>query len=150
VRGPRSARGFTLLEVLLAFALLSLAMGLLLGMLSNGLRQVGDAERESEASLHAQSLLDALGTLEPLAPGHRDGTFGDERFRWSLDIREIDDPAPVAAAGPASVTTPLVGGPQVLRVELDVRWGEGDDPRRRLQLVTLRARQPAEIPALPQ
>lgn len=140
----KRARGFTLLEVLLAFALLSLAMGLLLGMLSSGLRQVSEAERESEASLHAQSLLDALGTLEPLKPGHSEGTFGDKRYRWTLDVREIQDPAPVAATAAATPTTPLVGGPQVLRVELDVRWGE-DDPRRRLQLVTLRVRQPSEI-----
>jgi general secretion pathway protein I len=140
----KRARGFTLLEVLLAFALLSLAMGLLLGMLSNGLRQVSEAERESEASLHAQSLLDALGTLEPLKPGHDAGTFGDKRYRWTRDIREIQDPAPVAAPTAATPTTPLVGGPQVLRVALEVRWGE-DDPRRRLQLVTLRVRQPGEI-----
>jgi general secretion pathway protein I len=113
-------------------------------MLSRGLKQVGQAGSETEASLHAQSLLDALGTLEPLKPGHDEGTFGDKRYRWTLDIREIQDPAPVAAPTAATPSTPLVGGPQVLRVALEVRWGE-DDPRRRLQLVTLRVRQPGEI-----
>ena len=150
IRAPRSQRGFTLLEVLLAFALLALAMGLLLGMLSGGLRQVGDAERETEASLHAQSLLDTLGTLDKVAPGQSDGEFADGRYRWTMEITEIEDPAPIAAApaGNAAVV-PLQGGPQVLRVALDVQWGDGG-PRRRLQMVTLRTRQPSEIPTVAQ
>jgi general secretion pathway protein I len=149
IRAPRSQRGFTLLEVLLAFALLALAMGLLLGMLSGGLRQVGDAERETEASLHAQSLLDALGTLDRVEPGVSDGEFADGRYRWTMEITEIEDPAPAGVAAPASVVTPLVGGPQVLRVALDVQWGDGG-PRRQLQMVTLRTRMPSEIAAVPQ
>jgi general secretion pathway protein I len=149
VRAPRSHRGFTLLEVLLAFALLALSMGLLLGMLSGGLRQVSDAERETEASLHAQSLLDALGTLAPIAPGQTRGTFDEDRYRWTLDIREIPDPAPAPAPTAATPVTPLVGGPKVLRVALEVQWGDGG-PRRRLEMVTLRARQPAEIAAVPE
>jgi general secretion pathway protein I len=142
IRAPRSARGFTLLEVLLAFALLAAAMGLLIGMLSGGLRQVADAERETEATLHAQSLLDSLGTLEAIKPGQREGTFADDRYRWTLTISAVDDPAPVAS-GPAA-PVPLEGGPQVLRVVLDVAWGDGG-PRRRLQLVTLKTRQPDVI-----
>jgi general secretion pathway protein I len=110
------------------------------------LRQVADAERETEAMLHAQSLLDSLGTLEAIEPGQRDGTFAGDRYRWTLTIAEVDDPAPVAT-GPIAAA-PLVGGPQVLRVVLDVAWGDGG-PRRRLQLVTLRTRQPAEIGAAP-
>jgi general secretion pathway protein I len=142
IRGRRSARGFTLLEVLLAFALLAAAMGLLIGMLSGGLRQVADAERETEAMLHAQSLLDSLGTLEALEPGQREGTFADDRYRWTLSIEQVKDPAP---AGPgAAAAAPLVGGPQVLRVVLDVAWGDGG-PRRRLQVVTLKTRQPGEL-----
>lgn len=144
IRGRRSDRGFTLLEVLLAFALLAAAMGLLIGMLSGGLRQVADAERETEATLYAQSLLDALGTLETLKPGQRDGTFADDRYRWTLVIEEVDDPAPVALA--AATPVPLEGGPQVLRVQLEVAWGDGG-PRRRLRMVTLKARQPAGIGA---
>jgi general secretion pathway protein I len=142
IRGPRSARGFTLLEVLLAFALLAAAMGLLIGMLSGGLRQVAEAERETEATLHAQSMLDALGTLETLKPGQREGEFADGRYRWTLTIEEVDDPAPVAQGPTAPV--PLEGGPQVLRVVLDVAWGDGG-PRRRLQVVTLKTRQPGEL-----
>jgi general secretion pathway protein I len=142
--GRRAARGFTLLEVLLAFALLATAMGLLIGMLSSGLRQVGDSAQATEASLHAQSLLDALGTLEPLAAGHKEGTFDGRRYRWTLDVEPFDDPAPL---NPGVIAPPpLLGGPQLFRITLDVAWGDGG-PRRTLKVVTLRARTPVDLEA---
>jgi general secretion pathway protein I len=151
LRGRRSARGFTLLEVLFALITLAGAMAVLIAMLSGGLRQVAEAERATEATLHAQSLLDALGTLEPLAPGTDDGEFDEGRYRWALAIEEIEDPAPrdLAAAPPGAAPVPLAGGPQVLRVVLDVTWGAAG-PRQTLRLVTLRTRTPAEIGATPQ
>jgi general secretion pathway protein I len=141
-RGRRGERGFTLLEVLLAFALLATAMGLLIGMLSGGLRQIGDSAQATEASLHAQSLLDAVGTLEPLAEGHREGDWDDHRFRWTLDIEPMDDPAPLnpGVAAPAA----LLGGPVLYRITAVVAWGDGG-PRHRLRLVTLRARTPTAV-----
>ena len=68
-----ASRGFTLLEVLLAFVLLGAAMGVLVAMLSNGLRQVRQAQDETEATLHAQSLLDQIGVLEPDRAGPAPG-----------------------------------------------------------------------------
>ena len=50
-------RGFTLIEVIIAFALLALALTLLLGSLSGAARQVRNANDAGRAALHAQSLL---------------------------------------------------------------------------------------------
>ena len=61
LRGRRHARGFTLLEVLVAFALLAIALTLLLGTLSGAARQVGQADARTRAVLHAQSLLASVG-----------------------------------------------------------------------------------------
>ena len=127
---------------MLAFVLLAVAMGLLLGMLSGGMRQVNDAGRATEATLHAESMLDALGTLEPIAPGHKEGKFADERYSWTLDVETAEDPAPITAGGPAS--PPLLGGPVLYRVALEVQWNKGG-PRERLRFVTLRARTPADV-----
>ncbi len=57
----RRQHGFTLLEVIVAFALLALALSLLLGSLSGASRQVRDSADSSRATLHAQSLLAQLG-----------------------------------------------------------------------------------------
>jgi general secretion pathway protein I len=147
-------RGFSLLEVLMAFALLAVALGILVAILGGGLTQVRTAADASEASLHAQSLLDELGVLEPIEPGTREGESEDGRFRWTLEISEAEDPAPTAPADPAaapveSVGLQMVGEPVLYRIQLDVAWGEGDYARS-LRFTTLRARLPTTpLGALP-
>src|SRR5690606_31052908 len=81
-RGRSSQRGYSLLEVIVAFAVLGVALSLLLGALSGGTRQVRWAADSARAVLHAQSLLDEVGVGEVLAPGQRDGEFGGGRYRW--------------------------------------------------------------------
>jgi general secretion pathway protein I len=146
----KPARGFTLLEVLLAFVLLGAAMGLLIAMLSNGLRQVRQAQDETKATLYAQSLLDQIGVLEPIAPVSRQGEFDRGRYRYQLEVTETRDPVPAPQppdGSPAPVAT--VGGPKLYRVALAVSWGTGQ-PSQRLDFVTLRARMPQPAGAAPQ
>lgn len=123
--------GYTLIEVLVAFAVLAGALALLLGILTGASRQVRWADEAGRAALHAQSLLDQAGIGEPLQPGRRDGGFEDGRYRWVLVVEGWRDPAlpPPATLDP--------GAPRLLRLQLDVRWGEGG-PRERLRLESLR------------
>lgn len=142
----RRQRGFSLLEVILAFALLSAGLGILIAILSGGLAQVRNAGDATEATLHAQSLIDELGVLAPIRPRRDRGEFDDGRYRWELQISEVEDPGPVdePAAGMApieSVGLQPAGAPVLYRVQLDVSWGEDDVPRR-LRFATLRARYP--------
>ena len=132
-----------MLEVMLAFVLLAMLMGLSIAALSNGLRQVRRAQDETEATLYAQSLLDGIGVLAPIAPGTRDGRFGDGRYRYRLDIREVQDPAPVASAPTAAPD--LSVPPRLYRIALLVQWGEGKAGQR-LSLATLRARASNPMP----
>lgn len=129
---PSSMRGYTLIEVIVAFAILALGLTLLLGTLSGAARQVRWADEAGRASLHAQSLLDTVGVGAALTPGHRDGKFEDGRYRWSLEVVPYRDPLL-----PPPTATDL-GAPRLLRLSLLVQWGDGDDPRRRLQLQSLR------------
>jgi len=146
----KPARGFTLLEVLLAFVLLGAAMGLLIAMLSNGLRQVRQAQDETEATLYAQSLLDQIGVLEPIVPVRRQGEFDRGRYRYELDIAEAQDPMPRLMPAPQLPVAPALaeGAPKLYRVALAVRWGTGQ-PAQQLRFVTLRARVPQLDQATP-
>jgi len=126
-------RGYTLIEVIVAFAILALGLTLLLGTLSGAARQVRWADEAGRASLHAQSLLDTVGVGEALKPGHRDGRFEDGRYRWSLDVAPYRDPLL-----PPTVATTDLGAPRLLQLSLLVQWGKGDDPRQRLSLQSLR------------
>ena len=128
-------RGFTLLEVIIAFAVLALALTLLLGTLSGSAREVRASADAGRAAMHAQSLLDQVGVGEALRPGSRDGQFEEGRYRWSLSIGRYVDPTRRAR------DTIEPGAPQLLLLSLHVEWGEGG-PRERLDLQSLRLAQP--------
>ena len=130
----RSQRGYTLIEVIVAFAVLGIALMLLLGTLSNGTRQVRWAADSGRAALHAQSLLDGIGIDIPVVPGSSTGEFEDGRYRWSLEIAPYVDPALPPALADSS-------GQQLFEIGLAVDWGERG-PRERLQVRTLRLREP--------
>lgn len=133
-----------MLEVMIAFVVLAAALGLLLGMLSRGLKQVTQAQAESEASLHAQSLLDSFGTLERIEAGNSDGEFDDGRYRWRMQVAAVEDPAPAPppADGPAPLEAAIeLGAPVLFQLALEVEWGAAT-PAQRLRFTTLRLRAP--------
>jgi general secretion pathway protein I len=141
--GPRHrhVRGYTLIEVIVAFALLALALTLLLGTLSNSARQVHWADGAGRATLHAQSLLDQVGVGEPLQAGTRSGSFEDERYRWTLQIR------PYVEAGAARPAT-TADGAQLFALDLELDWG--DSAAQRLKVHTLRLSRSDTVQAMPQ
>jgi general secretion pathway protein I len=129
-------RGYTLIEVIVAFALLAAALTLLLGTLSGAARQVRDAADAGRAALHAQSLMAQLGVGEALKPGTTNGELEDGRYRWSVDVQRWQDPAQSADALRAP------GAPQLVEVRLGIEWGDGG-PSQRLLLRTLRLMPPS-------
>ncbi|MEO6264735.1 MAG: prepilin-type N-terminal cleavage/methylation domain-containing protein [Luteimonas sp.] len=139
---PRAERGYTLIEVIVAFAILALGLTLLLGTLSGAVKQVRWADEAGRAALHAQSLLDQTGVGEALEQGHREGTFENGRYRWTLDVTPYTDPGkpPPALFDPAA--------PRLLQLSLSVQWGNGD-PRERVALQSLRLVTPGATQAVP-
>lgn len=135
LRGTHGQRGFTLLEVIVAFAVLALALTLLLGTMSGAARQIRESANAGRAALHAQSLLAQLGVGEPLGPGRDQGDFEDGRYQWALDVRPWRD-----ATQPAGM--PLdPAAPRLLEIQLDITWGQAG-PRERLQMRSLRLQPP--------
>ncbi|GAA5070758.1 type II secretion system protein XpsI [Lysobacter panacisoli] len=128
----RRQRGYTLLEVIVAFALLAAALTLLLGILSGATRQVRWSGEAGRAALYAQSVMDQVGVGGRLAAGEQDGEFEEGRYRWQLRIAPWRDATTAAAQQPVAV-----GGPRLFEVTLAMEWGDAA-PGRRLQLRTLR------------
>lgn len=130
----RKVRGFSLLEVLVAFVILALAMTVLMQIFSRGLIGADLAERYSKAALLAESKLAAIGVEEPLKEGTYSGKF-DEDFSWQLVVKPFRDPAQKEdAATPAPNTFLPV---QLFEVELAVRFTTDDKRERTVTLTTL-------------
>jgi general secretion pathway protein I len=114
----RRQSGFTLIEVVVAFALLAGAMALLIGALSNGSRQIRNANDASRATLYAQSLMAQVGVGEVLQPGQREGEFDNGALRWQLRIAPYADPA-------LSATLLSPNTPRLLQLDLQVHRADG-------------------------
>lgn len=91
-RGWRLQDGFTLTEIIVAIAILSLSIGVLLNVISTSIRRVDQAVRVAEAGALAQSLLAKVGPELPLTPGETIGDFGSG-FHWHMTIENYGDTA---------------------------------------------------------
>jgi general secretion pathway protein I len=78
--------GFTLLEVLVAFTLLALAMGIIMQVFSRGVNGADLADRYAKAAMLAESKLATVGVAEALAEGDYNGQF-DDNFAWTMTVR---------------------------------------------------------------
>jgi general secretion pathway protein I len=79
-------RGFTMLEVLVAFVIAALALGALYEGAMGGLSATAVAGRTDEAVTRAQSHLAVLGHGMAIAPGDTQGDDGGG-YRWRMSIR---------------------------------------------------------------
>lgn len=123
-RADRSASGFTLIEVLVAFAIATLLLGALYQVFSTGLRSSASAEHYAEAVLLAESGLDALAGT-PVALGETNDRFGI--YVRQTDIRARPD------LGPPDEQTAIIP----YEIQVRVAWREGVRERS-VQLSTLR------------
>jgi general secretion pathway protein I len=119
-RGHRES-GFSLLEILVAFAVLSISLGVLLRIFGGGGRIAATADEYSRAILVAESLLATAGVETPLAPGETRGEV-DETYRWTLRVEPYPLDQILAEAGPSLGFKPYW-------VDLSVEWGPEDDAR---------------------
>jgi general secretion pathway protein I len=121
----RACRGFSLVETLVALAV----VGAILGLVATAVRRGADAalraDRVEDALLVAQERLALAGVEETLAPGRSFGV-ADGRYRWDLAVEAVEPPQ-----------TPRGPAPKLFRVSVVVAWSEGR-ARRHVELATHR------------
>lgn len=129
--------GFTLLEILAAFVVFSLAFAAVLQVLSGAMRNTVRAADYSEAALWAQSHLDMVGLSVPLEESTDSGDYNDT-FRWEMEItpHQPEDDG-------RGVDMDLIEV-ELLRIDLTIFWGERGRERK-AQFVTIRSRQKQDL-----
>jgi general secretion pathway protein I len=81
----RRRSGFTLIETLVAFAVLALGMSSLMTALSGATRNETRADFLLRASREGQSHLDSLGVDGPIVQGETSGSY-DDGLLWTLVV----------------------------------------------------------------
>lgn len=121
---PVGERGFSLMEVLVAFAVLAIVMGAVLQVFSGGLRNLKVGGDISAAATWAESHLARLGRDLEVVPGVQSGEA--DGLRWEERIEPY-----------AAIDASALEGGALYEVTLSVYWGAFDRPRS-FQLSTLR------------
>lgn len=135
----RSSRGFSLLEILVAFTILALSLGVLMQIYSESLRNTDITRNQAQAIALAQSLLTSAGVEEPLAEGGRSGEAGD-RFLWQLQYQPYAEASPPGALENLNVLQPTV---RLWAITARVSWAGDHGDTRSIVLETLRAQKPS-------
>ena len=118
-------RGFTLLEVLVAFAILSLAVVSMIQLFGQGLRLLKVSGDYQQAVLLADQKAREVETVREMVETGREGDFEWERRA-------------TVTAVPEELTVPGVAPVRLYQVTVQVRWGS-----RSVEVATLRtAREP--------
>jgi general secretion pathway protein I len=127
MRPRHHSRGYTLIEVLVAFLIMALALTVLLRIFSGGLRNVSVSSDYSQAVVIAESRLATAGIDGLLAPGEQSGTEA-ERFHWTRQVTNYQ-PTPDYSTN--------TKGSRAYHVAVTVSWPNGNRERR-IELATVK------------
>jgi prepilin-type N-terminal cleavage/methylation domain-containing protein len=141
----RGSRGFTLLEVAIAMAILGVGVVTVLELFSAGLRMEGNAGFRARAVVYARGLLDQTLALPELRAGSDRGRF-DETFTWEVVVREAPEFTDEAAKGGLSTKQKdmAVKNPSDLvmyDIEVSVSWPQAGNREGVYAIRTLRLTQ---------
>ena len=122
--------GFTLIEVVVAFALLTLVFAVGFEVFSDGLARAGALDERSRALDVGRSRQALAGMEDPLKEGQEQGEAADPRFHWTTTITPYEvthDPS-----------LPQIMAAYVLyRIETRVDWHGGDEKDHTISLSTI-------------
>ena len=123
----KNNRGFTLIEIVVALLVLSIASAVIFEGVSVGFRNARTADDFAQAVLIAQSKLAPTGVADPLTEGVTSGEELD-KYSWTVTIDAIAA-TPLAEDAPEKL--------QPFFVAVDVVWSDGGTERT-VSLSTLR------------
>jgi general secretion pathway protein I len=119
--------GFTLLEVVVAMAIVGIGVVTLLELFSVGLRLGARSSVQTEALAYGRQIMDEILARPKLEDGAEKGTY-QERARWALQVQTVRD---------SSTALTLGANLELKEVALDVTVDDGAR-QRRVELKTLR------------
>jgi len=135
VCAPCRSRGFSLLEVLVAFVILALALGVIMRIFSQGMSRVSESDRYARAVMLAESKLAQVGADIPLEEDELSGK-SEEALNWRVRLAAYE-PDPVQAEKQDAPVQPLPPV-RLLQVEVEVSWAGAEAAPHSIRLAALK------------
>lgn len=131
---PREESGFSLLEVLVAFVILSLVATALFRLFSGALGNASAADDYSRAVLVAESVLAEAAAAAPLVEGTSTGSADDGRIAWTARTSTYSPPGVSPDLERAAETMAV----RLFRITAEVTFAAPSGGQRTFALATTR------------
>jgi general secretion pathway protein I len=82
-------RGFTLIEVVVALAILGVGLAVIIELFSGGLRLGRTSEEYTKATNYARMKMEEIASQKNIEEGMGEGEF-DDAFHWQVNVKKID------------------------------------------------------------
>jgi general secretion pathway protein I len=115
------ATGFTLIEVVVAMAILAVGITVIIELLSGSLRLVRTSGEYTKAVNYARVKMEEITVKPTTNEGIETGEF-DGAYRWQVDVRRVD-------ILPARIETEFKAPVELFQVKVHVLWKSGTKER---------------------
>jgi general secretion pathway protein I len=116
-----STKGFTLIEVVVAMAILAIGLTVIIELFSGGLRLARTSMEYTKAVHYAHTKMEEIGAKQTMEEGNEEGEF-DDAFHWQVETKKVD-------------LVPGEHGPdfkppaELFQVKVNVLWKSGSKER---------------------
>lgn len=118
-----------MLEILIAFSILAISLGILLKIFSAGVNTAIVAEDYTAAVQIAEGLLAKTSVETTLQPG-QDSGLENEKYHWLVEVSPF-------MFNPENVDTTTIKT-ALFKIRVIVNWGDDNDNNREVKLTTLK------------
>jgi general secretion pathway protein I len=116
-----STKGFTLIEIVVALAILGIGLTVIIELFSGGLRLGRTSEEYTRAMGYARMKMEEIISKRNIQEGTDEGDF-DKTFRWQVDIKKID-------LFPLDKNPDLKPPVDLFQVKVNILWKSGSKER---------------------
>jgi len=114
-------KGFTLIEVVVAMAILGIALTVIIELFAGGLRLARVSKEYTKAVNYANTKMEEVACWQTLEEGMTEGEF-DETYRWRVAMNKVNL---LPVEKPWEVKPPI----QLFQIRVDVLWRSGSKER---------------------
>jgi general secretion pathway protein I len=117
-----STAGFTLIEVVIALAILGIGLTVIIELFSGGLRLARTSEEYTKAMNFARMKLEEITSQQKIEEGSDEGECDDDTFRWKVNIMKTDL---LAIENDSEFKPPI----ELFQIIVDILWQSGSKER---------------------
>jgi len=118
----RVDRGFTLIEVVVALAILGVGLTVIIELFSGGLRLARASMEYTKAVNYARMKMEEMTVKPAVQEGTEEGESDDKAFRWQVGVKKVD----LLSIDKSMDYQPPI---ELFQVKIDVFWKSGSKER---------------------